>query len=79
MTEVVPAGTALRRALELAHRLAELPPLAVALTKQAIDAMPESSREAGIVIERLAYGLLAQTQAARDASARFADRHRSDG
>ena len=79
VTEVVPAGTALRRALELAHRLAELPPLAVALTKQAIDAMPESSREAGIVIERLAYGLLAQTQAARDAAARFADRHRSDG
>src|SRR5207244_422934 len=61
VTEVVPAGAALRRALELGHRLAGLPPLAVSLAKQAIDAAPEVSREAGILIERLAYGLPAQT------------------
>jgi enoyl-CoA hydratase/carnithine racemase len=48
------------RALEHARRLAGLPALAVALTKQAIDAMPAGSREAGILIERLAYGFLAQ-------------------
>jgi enoyl-CoA hydratase/carnithine racemase len=63
VTETVPAGAALERALELAQRLAALPALAVSLTKQAIDAMPEASREAGILIERLAYGLLAQTEA----------------
>src|SRR5438034_1160556 len=40
ITELVPDGTALERALELAERLAGLPPLAVSLTKQAIDAMP---------------------------------------
>jgi enoyl-CoA hydratase/carnithine racemase len=62
VTETVPAGTALARALEHARRLAALPPLAVSVTKQAIDVMPESSREAGILIERLAYGLLAQTE-----------------
>jgi enoyl-CoA hydratase/carnithine racemase len=62
VTETVPGGTALDRALELARRLAALPALAVSLTKQAIDAMPEASREAGILIERLAYGLLAQTE-----------------
>jgi enoyl-CoA hydratase/carnithine racemase len=67
ITELVPDGTALDRALELAQRLAGLPPLAVSLTKQAIDAMPEASREAGILIERLAYGLLAQTKDAREA------------
>jgi enoyl-CoA hydratase/carnithine racemase len=53
------------RALELARGLAELPALAVALTKQAIDLMPETSREAGILIERLAYGMLAQSDDAR--------------
>jgi enoyl-CoA hydratase/carnithine racemase len=50
------------RALEHARRLAELPALAVSLTKQAIDAMPAGSREAGILIERLAYGLLSQAE-----------------
>jgi enoyl-CoA hydratase/carnithine racemase len=51
----------LSRALELAQALAELPPLAVSLTKQAIDVMPEASRDAGILIERLAYGMLGQS------------------
>jgi enoyl-CoA hydratase/carnithine racemase len=74
VSEVVPAGAALESALEHARRLADLPPLAASLTKQAIDAMPESSREAGILIERVAYGLLAQTDDARDAAARFGER-----
>jgi NAD(P)-dependent dehydrogenase (short-subunit alcohol dehydrogenase family) len=41
--------------IELAERLAALPPLAVTLAKQAIDVMPEASREAGVALERLAY------------------------
>jgi enoyl-CoA hydratase/carnithine racemase len=65
VTETVAAGAALERALELARTLAALPPLAVSFAKQAIDAMPESSREAGVLIERLAYGLLAQTSDAQ--------------
>ncbi|HEY3181269.1 MAG TPA: enoyl-CoA hydratase/isomerase family protein [Gaiellaceae bacterium] len=65
VTETVAAGAAVERALEIARTLAGLPPLAVALAKQAIDAMPEASRDAGILIERLAYGLLAQTADAR--------------
>ena len=65
VTETVAAGAALERAVELACGLAEKPPLALALAKQAVDAMPESSRAAGILLERLAYGLLAQTDDAR--------------
>ena len=65
LTEIVAEGTALDRALELARRLAELPPLAASLTKQAIDAVAEASRDAGILIERLAYGLLSQSEDAR--------------
>ncbi len=76
VTEVVPEGTALERALELASRIAELPPLAVSITKQAIDAMPESSREAGILLERLAYAMLAQTEAAKQAADAFVSRRR---
>ena len=67
--EIAPDAHA--RALELAHRLAELPPAAVAVAKAAIDAAAESSRDAGLLIERLAYGLLAQTPEARGAAEGF--------
>jgi len=65
VNEVVAAGAALERSLELARQLAELPALAASLTKRAIDVMPEASREAGILIERLAYGMLAQSDDAK--------------
>jgi enoyl-CoA hydratase/carnithine racemase len=71
VTEVVPEGDALPRALELADRLAGLPPLAATVAKQAIDCMADSSREAGLALERLAYGLLAQTEDAREAADAF--------
>ena len=78
VTEVVPAGEALTRALELAQRLAELPALAVSLTKEAIDAMGEASREAAVLVERVAYAALAQTDEARAGLDAFAARRRGD-
>jgi enoyl-CoA hydratase/carnithine racemase len=71
LTEVVAAGEALDRALELAARLAALPRLAASVAKQAIDAATEASRDAALLIERLGYGLLAQTAAAREAAESF--------
>jgi enoyl-CoA hydratase/carnithine racemase len=76
VTEVVPVGQALERALEVAHELAALPPLAAQTAKQAADLMPEASREAGILIERLAYAALAQTTEAKDALESFTRRDR---
>jgi enoyl-CoA hydratase/carnithine racemase len=67
VTEVVPAGQSLPRALELAERLSGLPRLATSVTLQVIDALPETSRASGLALERLAYGLLAQTEDATDA------------
>ena len=77
LTEVVPEGKALERALELAGELGELPPLAVSIAKQAAEAVPDSSREAGILIERLAYGTLAQTDDAREAGDAWAEKRRA--
>jgi enoyl-CoA hydratase/carnithine racemase len=74
VTEVVADGAALDRALELAGRLAALPPLAVSVAKQAIDAMSDASRDAGLLVERLGYGLLAQTADAAEAAAAFTER-----
>ena len=70
-TEVVD-GDPLPRAMELAARIAELPPMAASVAKLAADRMPESSRDAGLLIERLAYAALAQTEEAVRASERFA-------
>jgi enoyl-CoA hydratase/carnithine racemase len=62
VTELVDVGRSLERALELAERLAQLPQQAVKVTKRVIDLLPESSHAAGLELERLAYGMLAQTE-----------------
>jgi enoyl-CoA hydratase/carnithine racemase len=74
VTEVVEEGTAFERALALAAEIAALPALAASVTKQAIDAAVEAPRDAAVLIERLAYGLLAQTEAARSAADDFGKR-----
>ncbi len=77
ITELVDAGHAEERALELAARLAGLPPLAVAVTKRAIDVMAESSRAAGLAIERLGYAALGRSEGAAAAAEAFASRRSS--
>ena len=79
VTEIVSDGSALDRAVELAAGLAELPALALSLAKEAIDAMAESSREAGLLIERVAYAALAQTPDAQGAVDAFVSRQTSSG
>lgn len=74
ITEVVPAGTARERALELARQIAELPPLAVRVAKQAVDATAESPRHAALMVERLAYMALSQTHDADEAARAFVEK-----
>jgi enoyl-CoA hydratase/carnithine racemase len=76
VTEVVPHGHALKRALEVGHELAAMPPLAVQTAKRAADVMAEASRDAGMLIERLAYAALAQTPEAQKAVEDFTRRDR---
>ena len=74
VTELVPEGQALDRALELARRFDGLAPLAVTTVKQAIDAVAESPRAASVLLERVAYGMLSQTEAAQQAAHDFGKR-----
>jgi len=74
VTEVVAAGKAVERALELGARIAELPEPAVAAIKASADLMAESSRETSALLERIAYAALAQTDEAREAGERWARR-----
>jgi enoyl-CoA hydratase/carnithine racemase len=76
VTELVPAGEALPRTLELAAQVAALPPLAASAAKQAANAIAESGREAAILVERLAYAALAQTEEARAAGEAFGARRK---
>jgi enoyl-CoA hydratase/carnithine racemase len=71
VTAVVPEGTAEARAIEIGNELAALPALAVEVAKRAADAAADSSREASLLIERLAYAALAQTQDHAEATAAF--------
>lgn len=71
VTLVVPEGSATGRAVEIAGELTALPPLAVEVAKRAVDAAAESSRSAAVLIERLAYGMLSQTQDHAEATAAF--------
>jgi enoyl-CoA hydratase/carnithine racemase len=76
-TEVVPPRQALTRSLELARQVAALPPLAASAAKQAANAIAESGREAGVMLERLAYAALAQSADARTAGEAFGNRKRT--
>jgi enoyl-CoA hydratase/carnithine racemase len=71
VTEVVPGGHALERALELGRKLAAVPRDGVAVTKAAIDAVAESPRDVALLVERLGYAALSQTGAARRAASDF--------
>jgi len=75
VTEVVAAGNAVSRALELGTHIAELPEPAVTAIKASADLMVESSRETSVLLERIAYAALAQTDEAREAGERLARRH----
>ncbi|HLY50041.1 MAG TPA: enoyl-CoA hydratase/isomerase family protein [Solirubrobacteraceae bacterium] len=70
ISELVDEGQALERALAHAERLAALPQLAVKVTKRVINSMADGSRASGVELERLAYGLLAQTPEADEENAR---------
>ncbi|WP_028925496.1 enoyl-CoA hydratase/isomerase family protein [Pseudonocardia acaciae] len=61
LTEVTETGEHLARALALAHELTALPPPALAVTKQVIDAAAESSHHTALLLERLAYTALHRT------------------
>ena len=74
VTAVVPEGSAEARAIEVGNELAQLPPLAVEIAKRAADAAADSSREASLLIERLAYAALAQTEDHAEATSAFEEK-----
>ena len=73
VTEVV-EGRALSRCLELSEHIATLPALTVSTIKALAEAAVETPREAAVLLERLGYAALAQTEEARAAGERWQSR-----
>jgi enoyl-CoA hydratase len=74
ISRVVPAEETLDRALELAGRIAALPPLAVRAAKAAVNAAQELPLAEGLTLERTSFFALFATEDQKEGMAAFAEK-----
>ncbi len=72
MTTVVPSEATVPAALELAGRIAAMPPVAVMAAKAAVNRAEELPLEAGLEFERRSFYLLFDTEDQAEGMAAFA-------
>jgi enoyl-CoA hydratase/carnithine racemase len=77
LDEVVPAGTAEARAIELARAAAAMPPAAARLAKETANAAANALLHLGAHMEADQFALLVASAEGRAARARFAERKKS--
>ncbi len=78
VSEVVPDGEVLKRALELAQRIARLPPLAVLQIKEVVLAGMDASLDAALALERKAFQLLFATEDQKEGMRAFIEKRRPE-
>jgi enoyl-CoA hydratase len=76
VTSVVPAEATVPAALELAARIAAMPPVAVIAAKAAVNRAEELSLEAGLEFERRSFYLLFDTEDQKEGMAAFAEKRK---
>jgi len=76
VTSVVAAEATVPAALELAARIAAMPPVAVIAAKAAVNRAAELSLEAGLEFERRSFYLLFDTEDQKEGMAAFAEKRR---
>lgn len=74
VTRVVPAEATLEAALDLAARIAAMPPVAVVAAKEAVNRAQELSLEAGLEFERRNFFLLFATEDQQEGMAAFSEK-----
>ena len=74
VTSVVPAEATVPAALELAARIAAMPPVAVLAAKAAVNRAEELSLEAGLEFERRSFYLLFDTEDQKEGMAAFGEK-----
>lgn len=78
VNRVVPQGEHLNEAIKLAQEVAERPPVAVRLGKEAVLAAFETSLEEGLAIERKNFFLLFATEDMREGMQAFIEKRKAD-
>jgi len=76
VTRIVPAADVTTAALDLAARIAAMPPVAVRAAKEAVNRAFEVSLEAGLEFERRAFYLLFDTDDAKEGLAAFSEKRK---
>jgi enoyl-CoA hydratase/carnithine racemase len=76
VSEVVPDAEVEKRALDMAKRIAELPPLAVGLIKEAVLQGSDASLEAGLALETKAIQLLFASEDQKEGMAAFIEKRK---
>jgi enoyl-CoA hydratase len=76
VTSVVPSDATVPAALELAARIAAMPPVAVVAAKAAVNRAEELSLEAGLEFERRSFYLLFDTEDQKEGMAAFAEKRK---
>jgi enoyl-CoA hydratase len=74
VSRVVPAEATVPAALELAGRIAAMPPVAVMAAKAAVNRAEELSLEAGLEFERRSFYLLFDTEDQKEGMAAFTEK-----
>jgi enoyl-CoA hydratase len=77
VTSVVPADETVPKALELAARIAAMPPVAVLAAKAAVNRAEELPLEAGLEFERRSFYLLFDTEDQKEGMAAFAEKRKA--
>jgi len=77
-SEVVPDDQVLNRALELAAKIAALPPLAIRQTKEVVLAGADCSLDAGLTLERKAFDILFDTEDQKEGMRAFIEKRKPE-
>jgi len=76
LSEVVPDGTALERALDLARTIASMPPLAVRAVKEVVRAGQNLPLDGALALERKAFQLLFDTKDQKEGMRAFLEKRK---
>ena len=76
VSEIVEDEEVLKRAIELANKIAKLPPISVRQTKEVVLAGADASLEAGILLERKAFELLFDTEDQKEGMRAFIEKRK---
>ena len=78
VSEVVPDDKVVSRAIEVARKISRMPPLAIKLTKEVVNAGMDASLETGLLLERKAFEVLFDTEDQKEGMKAFIEKRRPE-